>query len=174
MSLTRNYNALIDTITKYSYKLNNYSEQSFQHKINETIWSPAEVYAHIITANRVTVKGMMKAINGEATEDKSPLSWPARAIFFTGRIPKGRKAPEVIVKRTPKLNSIAEAKNMLDELESELNEVWESRYSWSKTQKLRHPALGMLNNEQWVKFMVIHAKHHLKQLDRIRDMKSSS
>ncbi len=173
MSLTRNFNNLIETITRYSYKLNNYSEESFQLKKHPDVWSPAEVYAHITTANRITVKGMKKALNGEATEDSSSLSFQARVIFFTGQIPAGRKAPEVIVKRTPQINSIAEAKNILDELESELNEIWEKRYSWSKTQKLRHPALGMLNNKQWIKFMLIHSKHHLRQLDRIRDLKSS-
>lgn len=171
MSLKNNFNALIETITRYSYKLNNYTEESFQHKIQADIWSPAEVYAHITTANRLTVKGMKKAINNEATEDSSSLSWPARIIFLTGRFPAGRKAPDVIVRRTPELKSIAEAKYALDELESELNEVWDFRHSWSKTQKLKHPALGMLNNQQWIKFMLIHSKHHLKQLDRIRSMK---
>ena len=171
MSLKSNFNRLIEAITRYSYKLNNYTEESFQLKKHTDVWSPAEVYAHITTANRLTVKGMKKASNADATEDNSSLTWAARVIFLTGKFPAGRKAPDVIVKRTPELKSIADAKNALDELESELNEVWDMRHSWSKTQKLKHPALGMLNNEQWIKFMLIHSKHHLKQLDRIRAMK---
>ena len=171
MSLKSNFNRLIEAITRYSYKLNNYTEESFQLKKHPDVWSPAEVYAHITTANRLTVKGMKKASNADATEDNSSLTWAARVIFLTGKFPAGRKAPDVIVKRTPELKSIADAKNALDELESELNEVWDMRHSWSKTQKLKHPALGMLNNEQWIKFMLIHSKHHLKQLDRIRAMK---
>lgn len=171
MSLKSNFNRLIEAITRYSYKLNNYTEESFQLKKHTDVWSPAEVYAHITTANRLTVKGMKKASNADATEDNSSLTWATRVIFLTGKFPAGRKAPDVIVKRTPELKSIADAKNALDELESELNEVWDMRHSWSKTQKLKHPALGMLNNEQWIKFMLIHSKHHLKQLDRIRAMK---
>ncbi len=168
MSVQGKFNKLLDVITRYAYKLNNYTEESFVAKKHEDVWSAAEVYAHITTANKLSVMGMHKAILGEATEDSNSLSWKARVIFFTGRIPSGRKAPESVIKRTPKFNSIAEAKNALDDLESELNAVWDNRNSWSKTQKMRHPALGYLNNEQWISFMLIHSKHHLKQLARIR------
>lgn len=168
MSAKRNFNKLIEVVTRYAYKLNNYTEESFLAKKQEDVWSAAEVYAHITAANRLSVRGMHKAMLGEATEDKNPLSWKARIIFFLGRIPAGRKAPELLQKRTPKFNSIADAKNALDELESELNEVWDNRHAWSKTQKMRHPSLGYLNNEQWIRFMIVHSNHHLKQLARIR------
>jgi uncharacterized damage-inducible protein DinB len=168
MSSQKNFNKLIEVITRYAYKLNNYTEESFVEKKHEDVWSAAEVYAHITSANRLSIRGMHKAMLGEATEDSNPLSWQARIIFFLGRIPRGRKAPELLVKRTPKLNSIAEAKNALDDLESELNEIWDSRFKWSKTQKMRHPALGYLNNDQWISFMIVHSNHHLKQLARIR------
>lgn len=168
MSLNRNYNSLIDVIKNYSYKLNSFSEESFQFKYEVNTWSSAEVYAHIITANKLSLRGMLKAQLGEATEDISPLSWSARLIFFTGRIPKGRKVPELFKNRTPQFNSIAEAKSALDDLENELNNLWDNRNLWSKTQKIKHPALGLLNNEQWIKFMLIHSKHHLKQLKRIK------
>lgn len=170
MSLTKKYNQILEAIARYSYKLNGFTDETFLAKKEEGVWSPAEVYAHIISANRITIKGMHKALNGEGTEDSSPLSFKARVIFFTGRIPKGRKVPEVIEKRTPKINSIAEAKQMLDLLESELNEIWDKRDLWSDTQKLKHPALGLMNNSQWIKFMYIHSMHHLKQLDRIKAM----
>ena len=168
MSLNRQYILLIDVIKNYSYKLNSFNEESFQFKYDVNTWSSAEVYAHIITANKLSLKGMLKAQLGEATEDSSPLSWSARLIIFTGRIPKGRKVPELFIKRTPKFNSITEAKNALDELEYELNNLWDNRNLWSKTQKIKHPALGLLNNNQWMKFMFIHSKHHLKQLKRIK------
>lgn len=168
MSLTSKYNELIDVVTKYAYKLNNYTEESFLRKKQDDIWSAAEVYAHITSANRLTVKGMHKMLKGEATEDSSPLSWKAKVMFFFGSIPYGRKAPEVVIRRTPKYNGIADAKSALDDLEAELMEIWENRHSWSKTQKLKHPSLGLLNSEQWIRFMLLHSKHHLKQLDRIR------
>lgn len=168
MSLVKKYNQILDALAKYSYKLNGYTDESFLAKKQEGVWSPAEVYAHIITANRITIKGMHKSLADEGTEDNSALSFKAKFIFFTGKIPAGRKVPEVVEKRTPKINSIAEAKEQLDLLEGELNEIWDKRELWSETQKLKHPALGLMNNAQWIKFMLIHTNHHLKQLDRIK------
>lgn len=168
MSLAKKYNEILEVIARYSYKLNGYTEESFLAKKQEGVWSPAEVYAHIISANRMTIKGMKKLVAKEGTEDHSSLPFRARLILFTGRIPAGRKVPEVVEKRTPKINSIAEAKEQLDLLEGELNEIWDQRELWTETQKLKHPALGLMNNVQWLKFMLIHSKHHLKQLDRIK------
>ena len=166
---SRNFNILIQTIEEYRRRLGTYSESKFVEKINPEVWSPAEVYAHIISANRLTVRSMQKAVEGNATEDNSSLPWKARLILFTGRFPKGRKVPEVVAKRTPQFLAIADAREATEALLMELNDIWKSHEQWSPTQKLKHPALGLLNNKQWIKFMKIHSKHHIKQLDRINN-----
>ncbi|KEQ29491.1 hypothetical protein N180_03790 [Pedobacter antarcticus 4BY] len=33
--------------------------------------------------------------------------------------------------------------------------------------KVKHPRLGFLNATQWMRFTVVHLKHHMKQLRRI-------
>lgn len=164
---SRNYHILVHTMEEYRRRLSVYSEDSFLKKTNSEKWSPAEVYAHILSANRLSVRGMKKAAEGHGTEDNSPTQWNAKLIFLLGKLPKGRKVPEVVQKRTPQYHSIADAKEALEAFFTELAEVWQSRTKWSKTQKMKHPALGMLNNNQWIKFMKIHSKHHLRQLDRI-------
>ncbi len=162
------YHKLLAGIEEYSTRLSNYSEEAFFRKYSDEVWSPAEVYAHIISANRLTIRGMHKAIAGEATKDSGSLSWKTRLIFLLGSIPAGRKVPEVIKKRTPHYSSKSEAEQALVELKKELTEIWEKRDLWPADQKLKHPALGLLNNNQWISFMAIHTKHHLKQLDRIQ------
>lgn len=166
MSL-RTYTILLSALEDYRRRLNEYSEDDFLKKTNDEVWSPAEVYAHIISTNRLTINGMQKANAGNATEDRNRISLKAWLILFSGRFPKGRKVPEVVLKRTPKFEQKIDAKVALDALIQELNEIWSTSPNWSKTQKLKHPALGLLNNKQWLKFMKIHTKHHLKQLDRI-------
>lgn len=166
MSL-RSYSILLTALEDYRRRLAEYSEEVFVKKISDEVWSPAEVYAHIISANRLTIKGMHKAYEGNATEDSNGLSFKTWLILSFGKFPKGRKVPEVVQRRTPKFENKADAKNALEALINELNDIWSSNEQWSKTQKLKHPALGLLNNRQWIKFMKIHSKHHLKQLDRI-------
>lgn len=166
----KQYQGLVAAIKEYRQRLDSYSESDFLKKANADTWSAAEVYAHIMSANRMTVRGMHKAAEGNATEDTSTLPWKAKMILFFEKFPKGRKVPEVVQKRTPAINSISEAIETTDSLMKELEELMLSYSKWSKTQKLKHPALGMLNNFQWLKFMKIHSKHHLKQLDRIKNL----
>ncbi len=170
MITDRQYNGLVAAIQEYRKRLDTYSESEFLKKANADTWSAAEVYAHIISANRMTVRGMLKAAEGNATEDNNSLPWNARLLLFFEKFPKGRKVPEAVQKRTPVFISIAEAIESIESLGKELNELMLSHAKWSKTQKLKHPALGMLNNFQWLKFMKIHSTHHLKQLDRIKNL----
>lgn len=166
----KNFKLLINAIKEYRNRIDQYTESDFLKKANPETWSAAEVYAHIISANRLTVKAMLKAAMGNATEDKSRLTWAAAIILLFERFPKGRKVPEVVEKRTPKIESIAQAIETTDALLLELNELMLTQSNWSKTQKFKHPVLGMLNNFQWIKFMKIHSNHHLKQLDRIKNL----
>ncbi len=164
MSITSNYTALKKLIARYESLINNFSEEEFAKKINDHKWSKAEVYAHIISANRMTIKAMAKATNGEAKENSDSLSWAARIIFLLNKMPKGRKVPAVVEARTPKFSSKQDAYEAIKNLNIELDEVYANRQKWSKTQKNNHPALGPLNNEQWLAFMKVHTLHHLKQV----------
>ncbi len=166
----KQYHCLVAAIKEYRQRLESYSESDFLKKANVDTWSAAEVYAHIISANRMTVRGMHMAAEGNATEDNTTLPWSARMVLFFEKFPKGRKVPEVVQKRTPVINSISEAIETTESLMKELDELMQSYSNWSKTQKLKHPVLGMLNNFQWLKFMKIHSNHHLKQLDRIKNL----
>jgi hypothetical protein len=166
---TRDYHILIQTIEEYHSRLNTYTESKFLEKINPEVWSPAEVYAHIIFANRLTVQNMQKAVEGQATEDNGKLPWKVRLLLFTGRFPSGRKVPDVVAKRTPQFLTIADAREATESLRAELINIWKSHALWSPSQKLKHPVLGLLNNKQWITFMKIHSIHHIKQLDRIRN-----
>ena len=102
MSIASNYKSLKKLINQYESLLSNFSEDEFVKKISDKRWSKAEVYAHIISANRMTIKAMVKAAKGEAKENNDSLSWPARIIFLLNKMPKGRKVPAVVEARTPK------------------------------------------------------------------------
>lgn len=164
MSITSNYTSLKKLIEQYESLLNNFSEEEFLKKPNAEKWSKAEVYAHIISANRLTIRAMVKAARGEATESTQSLSWPARIIFFFNRMPKGRKVPAVVEARTPKYNNKQEALDAIHQLIKDLDEAYATSANWSKTQKNNHPALGPMNNAEWLAFMKVHTQHHLKQV----------
>jgi len=135
--------------------------------LDANTWSQAEVYAHILAANTMTARGLMKIIEKTATLSKDNIGIKAKLLLWSGRFPKGRKVPAVVEARTPKINSIQEAMESINTSKNAIAAVMSRQAEWNRDYKLKHPALGMLTIEQWIRFMCIHTKHHWKQLDRV-------
>jgi hypothetical protein len=167
MSYTQNYRLLLKVMVKYQERLKDYDDVSFNRKPAADVWSPAEVYAHIIAANSMTARGLMKIIDKSATLTDEPVPFLAKLLLWSGRFPKGRKVPAVVEARTPKIASIEEAQTAINACLENLQKLWDCRENWNLDYKIKHPALGMLNLHQWLRFMLVHSKHHWKQLDRV-------
>ena len=168
MNSKQNYTLLVKNILKYQNRLATYSEESFTKKKADGIWSPAEVYAHILAANNMTSLSLKKIINKEATLTDAVIPFKAKLLLWSGRFPKGRKVPAVVEARTPKINSIADAQQSIDVCLKQLQEIWDLKSEWNQDYKIKHPVLGYLTINQWIRFMLIHTKHHYKQLDRVQ------
>lgn len=166
MNLKRNYHQLQEAIKEYRLRLQSYSEEKFSQKPSPGEWSLAQVYAHILTANLLTLRAMQKCIAGTAVETNEKIAWKARWILWLGRFPKGRKVPPAVEERTP-IYDKQKSYESIEEFLEKIEELYASHSHWSRTQKIKHPALGLLNCYEWIRFMQIHSIHHLNQLDRI-------
>jgi hypothetical protein len=62
----------------------------------------------------------------------------------------------------------AEAKQLMSNFSRRLQELVPQVSQASKSQKAKHPRLGLLHARQWLRFIEIHTKHHEKQLYRIQ------
>lgn len=167
MSVHRNYEQLVNTLHEYKRRLTGYSEERFQQQPSEGQWSPSQVYAHILTADRLSLKAVVRCANGKGQEVSDGPGFAGRLLLMTGHFPKGRKAPSSLAERTPHLESIHEASELTDIVLSDLHKAYQLNASFKKGQKMPHPVLGYLNAFEWIRFITIHTRHHLKQLDRI-------
>jgi hypothetical protein len=86
-------------------------------------------------------------------------------VLNTGYIPPGRKAPEqtrpeVAPDRNRTVAKLRGAVARFLELERRLLPRREHDLF------LKHPALGDMTLREWMRFHVVHTRHHLKQLDQ--------
>ncbi|MBS1501197.1 MAG: DinB family protein, partial [Bacteroidetes bacterium] len=90
-------------------------------------------------------------------------------VLTFNRFPPFRvKMPKPLAAANPvKKISKEEARNLLVKCRRRINEVAAFIPKSSGRCRIKHPRLGMLNARQWFRFILIHSKHHLKQLDRI-------
>ena len=169
MSIQTNYIRLKKAMEQYAAKLNEYTEEEFVKTPADNKWSYAEVYAHITSANLMSIKGLEIAGNNKAEEVLGRVDWRVALILWAGRLPGGRKVPKRLLDAIVKMSK-AEALEKIQLVQSRLEEVYPLVLKASPTQKIKHPRMGYLNSAQWLRFMEIHTYHHLKQLDRIHKL----
>ena len=133
-------------------------------------WCVAEVLEHLYLTYTGTIKGLERV-----TQAGKPLvttaTWPhggrTLIVLGFGYMPSGRQAPpfarpcglpieKVLLEIGPK---IAEMDECIRRCEEKFG---------AGTRLLDHPFLGPLTGAQWRKFHLVHGRHHVQQIRRLR------
>lgn len=173
MSIKASYLRLKKAMERYAAKLDEYTEEEFTRTPAANKWSYAEVYAHITAANMMSFKGVEIIGRSEADEVPERVDWRVAMILWAGRLPSGRKVPKRLEDTIVKMTK-AEALEKVQKTLQRLEEIYPMAQKASPTQKIKHPRMGYLNAEQWMRFMEIHSFHHLRQLERIKKLLSKA
>ena len=130
-------------------------------------WSVAEVVEHLQRAYLGNAKGFERCL-----EKGVPLATPKTlkqtlqgfAVVTLGYFPEGRQAPKHVLP-TGELDLGA----VLDAVRRDLERLhvaavkMRERFGGSK-KVLDHPVLGAFSVDQWLKFHLVHTRHHEKQI----------
>ena len=129
-------------------------------------WSVAEIVEHLTRAYSGTAKGFERCLEKGASL-ASPSTFAQRARQFVvielGYFPEGREAPKQILP-TGELDLAA----VLNAVRRDLARLDEAaaltRQRLGAGKMLDHPILGAMTVDQWLKFHVVHSRHHAKQI----------
>ena len=153
-------------IDAYKTKLFNYPDSIFQSTPPIAGWSYSEVYSHIFDASLLSIIAMEHAANGKG--ENKPTHFIVKMILLLGALPPAKKykVPKRLADRVKKISK-TEALDFILEFEKALEDNYPLIADAKPDCKTKHPRLGYLNAKQWLRFIEIHLKHHLKQLERI-------
>ncbi len=133
-------------------------------------WSPAQILEHLSLTYASSVKVMERALaegrpQAGAATVRQRLS--AAVVVGLGYIPSGRQAPEFSKPRGMAAGEVLPAleKHLL-RMDEKISEC-EQRFG-SSVRVGNHPVLGPLTCGGWRKFHNLHARHHMKQIQRLR------
>jgi hypothetical protein len=167
MSIAADEKTIENTLLVYRQKLDEIPDDLFNTTPPGGGWSYAEVYSHIMQASIGSLVAVEKCSNGTGKTHTKRLSWLARLILFTGFFPGLRfKAPASIAGMVADISK-EDARNLIIKVKKRLDEVVPDVDAASPYCKIKHPRFGMLNATQWLRFIGIHLKHHIRQLKRI-------
>lgn len=132
-------------------------------------WSAAEVLEHLYLTYTGTIKGFERVAAGLHSPSKPKSARTAIRFVVLGlsHIPAGREAPPQTRPRglpTETLVADVGAKiAAMDEI------ITRCERALGRGRLLDHSILGPLTAAQWRKFHLVHGRHHLKQIRRLRE-----
>jgi len=153
-------------VDAYKTKLSYYPDDIFQTIPPIHGWSYSEVYSHIFDSSLLSLIALEHAAKGKG--ENKPTHFVVKLILLLGSLPPARKykVPKRLAERVKKINK-TEALDFILEFEKALDDNYALIAQANINCKTKHPRLGYLNAKQWLRFIEIHLKHHLKQLERI-------
>lgn len=145
------------------------AEQLNWHKPDK--WSAANILEHLYLTYTGTIKGCARLLEcGKPLASKATLKNMAQSFMVVGLgyMPTGRKSPEVARPRgLPAEKISSEIASKIWEMDTILSQC--AATFGVRVKILDHPILGPFSVMQWRKFHLVHGRHHVKQIRRLRE-----
>lgn len=133
-------------------------------------WSGAQILEHLAKSYAGTAY-----ILGRCLEQGQPKARRATlgdrlssfVVVDLGYLPEGRQAPQVALPSESPPADIADAAGKALVALDEAAARAEARFG-RRTKVANHPILGPFSVRQWRRFHLVHTRHHIKQLERLR------
>jgi len=170
MTIAANRKAIDTALDEYRSRLDTIPDDQFTVTPPGGGWSYAEVYSHIMQADLGSAIAMERCINGTCNPTTRGLNMLGRLVLFFRRFPPVKvTVPAKTAAKMPALKiSKEEARNLIIKCRKKIEEAAAHLDKADPLNRHKHPRLGNLNAAQWLKFILVHTNHHIKQLDRIK------
>jgi hypothetical protein len=134
-------------------------------------WCAAEVLEHLYLTYTGTIKGFERVMtSGKPLASRASIAHRVRTLVVVGlgHVPAGLKAPAMA---QPKGLPVEKVRNEIGAKILAMDAIiaqCEARFG-RRVYLLDHPILGPLTTTQWRRLHLVHGRHHLKQLLRLRE-----
>lgn len=136
-------------------------------------WNARQIVEHLVLTYRRSASTFQDRLKkGRPTQ--APVKLNHRMTRFVvlgiGVMPGGRKAPPMVTPAAtpdPVLDGAALVSLLRAELQAMDELLGPCREQFGKLTFANHQVLGPLSAEQWRRFHLVHARHHLKQVQRL-------
>jgi DinB superfamily len=134
-------------------------------------WSAAEILEHLYLTYTGTIRGFENCLAAGKPLARPP-NWKDRAktglVVGLGYLPAGRKSPKYAEPRGIACDRVlAEFVDKIVAMDDVIGRA-EEKFG-GRVPLIDHPIIGPLRAAQWRKFHWVHGRHHLKQLQRLRE-----
>jgi len=133
-------------------------------------WSAAAILEHLALTYRGTAKGMERCLQaGRPSATTAGFRVRVASFVVTGLryMPSGRQSPAVVAPQGMAPETVLETLRLHLAAADDALSRCEARFG-AGVKIANHPFLGPLTARQWRTFHWVHARHHMKQIVRLR------
>jgi hypothetical protein len=151
-----------ETLNVWRDAVDKYTPQQFAKQPAEDSWSIGQVCAHLIGSTERIFAAIRLCLRS-ADNANMPKTDAGEKAFKTQILSETKvRAPRASV-QFPESPDSRTVHTSLDRLEKEFIELSGRVEMADSTGKQKHPVLGYLTAEEWLKSIDMHFRHHLKQ-----------
>jgi hypothetical protein len=169
MKISATRYAIDEILDTYRNTLDTIADEEFDLTPPDGGWSYAEIYSHILQATIGSTIAAERCANGTCEPTKEGLTWTGRLALTFGYLPKVTTPPAESAKIVVKKITKEDARNLLIKCRGRIDTIAPRLKDAPPAMRYKHSRLGMLNAQQWFKFTLIHLRHHLKQIERLKN-----
>jgi len=134
-------------------------------------WSAADVIEHLTLTYSGSKVGLDRCLDASRPLARTPTLADRLRTFVVvtlGYLPGGRKAPEMTMPQGVRGAKALEYFDQQLEAMDKALDVCEEKFG-SDRKLLNHPIIGPLTAREWRKFHFVHARHHARQIGKLKD-----
>jgi hypothetical protein len=139
-------------------------------------WCIGEILEHLYLTYTGTIKGFGRLMDSGTPQASAPTRKQRVRAFVVvglGYLPSGWESPKVARPRgIPSEKVMAEVGGTIAEMDAVMGRC--AKQFGKRKKVLDHPLLGPFSVQQWSKFHLVHGRHHIKQIRRLREKMRSS
>lgn len=159
---------------KWMISLDDFTDSQYTHYYLPGKWSAAQLYAHQIEVNETIIAHILMCIEGRGELIKGKSKLPIRLIFYFKRLPPIKITVPEGLSSNPSPMEKEDFRNRFNKNITKVSEMISEINNCNPYMKTEHPRLEYINAYQWLQFMLIHLRHHYRQLEKIRVLKEKS
>lgn len=171
MNIKNIENQSIEIINIWQSDLQNFSMEQLLQKPAENSWSIGQVYIHLwMAAKGFFFKNIQRiATNDEKVKIGGRKNWVGYAVFLFGAMPTIKiEMPKSISVQPNQPESKKQLNARMEEVKKLVHEAALLLPSLNPKATVKHPFLGYLTAEEWLRLSSMHFNHHTKQKQRIK------
>jgi hypothetical protein len=157
--------SLIELYQSYNADLDSYTDDQFNFKQSDDIWSLAEMYDHLCkSSSHFFMANLLRCLEERKGQDGGEMNENGHKIIRYNSFPplKFKQPSSTIVKKIevgPKLSY----SNYLKELVMNVASIVSKMPTEPSNYRCYHPVFDWLNSHEWLQMLEIHTRHHVRQ-----------